>query len=191
MLIIEMIHKKSLHSGVSQTLSQIRNRYWIPHGRAAVGFVLKTCVVCHRHEGGKYKMSPMALLPRSRVSQSVPFSRTGLDYLGPLYIKTEQDAKKVLVCLFTCMSTRAVHLELVNDMSTSEFLMALCQFIAHRGKPDSIVSDNAVQFKAASKLIGVVWTGILKSEEVQSYVANERIKWSFIVELAPMDGGIL
>ena len=151
--------------------------------------VLKTCVVCRRHEGGNYKMPPMAPLPRSRVSQSVPFSRTGLDYLGPLYIKTEQDAKKVWVCLFTCMSTRAVHLELVNDMSTSEFLMALCRFIAHRGKPDSILSDNAAHFKAASKLIDVVWTGILKSEEVQSYVANERIKWSFIVELAPWMGG--
>ena len=151
--------------------------------------VLKACVVCRRHEGGNYKMPPMAPLPRSRVSQSVPFSRTRLDYLGPLYIKTEQDAKKVWVCLFTCMSTRAVHLELVNDMSTSEFLMALCRFIAHRRKPDSILSDNAAHFKAASKLIDVVWTGILKSEEVQSYVANERIKWSFIVELAPWMGG--
>ena len=67
--------------------------------------------------------------------------------------------------------------------------MALRRFIAHRGKPDSILSDNAAQFKAASRLIDVMWTGILKSEEAQSYVANERIKWSFIVELAPWMGG--
>ena len=152
-------------------------------------------------------MPLMAPLPKSRVSKSVPFSKTGLDYLGPLYIKTEKDAKKVWVCLFTCISTRAVHLELVNDMSTSEFLMALrrlialrgkpdsilsdnaAHFKALRGKPDSILSDNAAHFKAASKLIDSVWTDMLKKEEVQSYVANERITWSFIVELASWMGG--
>ena len=71
------------------------------------------------------------------------------------------------------MSVSAIHLELGNDMGTSEFLMALRQSIAQRGKPDSILSDNATQFKAASKLNNAVWIGTLKSEEVQSYVAND------------------
>lgn len=188
-LIIESLHKQNLHAGVSQTLALTRRKFWIPHGRATERSVLKHCVVCRRYEGGNYKMPPMAPLPRSRVSRSVPFSRTGLDYLGPLYIKTEQGAKKVWICLFTCTSIRAMHLELVNDMTTSEFLMALRRFIAHRGKPDSILSDNAAQFKAASKVVGLVWSDIVQSQEVQSYVSNERINWSFIVELAPWMGG--
>ena len=188
-LVVEMVHKQNLHTGVSQTLSQVRKKFWIPHGRAAVRSTLKSCVVCRRHEGGNYKMPPLAPLPRARVSQSMPFCRTGLDYLGPLYIKSEQNAKKVWVCLFTCMSTRAVHLELVTDMTTDEFLMALRRFIAQRGKPDSILSDNASTFKAASKVLNQVWRDILKSEDVQSYVANKRIEWSFIVELAPWMGG--
>ena len=76
---------------------------------------------------------------------------------------------------FYVLSTRVVHLELVTDMSTTKFLMALRRFIAQRGKPDSILSDNAVTFKAASKVLHQVWTEIVKSEEVQSCVANRRI----------------
>ena len=87
-LLIEKIHKQSLHSGVSQTLSQIRYKYWLPHGRATVGAVIRNCTICRRHEGGPYKMPVMAPLPKSRVTSAVPFSRTGLDYLGPMYIKT-------------------------------------------------------------------------------------------------------
>ena len=101
-LIIEMVHKQNLHSGVSQTLSQMRRKFWIPHGRTSVRSTLKACGVCRRHEGGSYRMPPMVPLPRARISQSTPFSRTGLDYLSPLYIKTDKDAKKVWVCLFTC-----------------------------------------------------------------------------------------
>ena len=73
-------------------------------------------------------------------------------------------------------------------MGTSDSLMALWWFIAQIGKPDSLLSDYASQFKATSKLIDAVWIGTLKIEEVKSYVANERIHWSFIVELAPWMG---
>ena len=87
-LMIEKVHKQSFHSGVSQTLSQTRHRFWIPHGRATVRKVIRKCVVCRYHEGGPYKMPPMASLPSSRVTEATPFSRTGLDYLWPLFRKT-------------------------------------------------------------------------------------------------------
>ncbi|XP_045210845.2 uncharacterized protein LOC123562263 [Mercenaria mercenaria] len=74
-LVIEREHKQMMHSGVSQTLSRIRNSYWIPHGRATLKRVLNMCLVCRRTEGGPYKMPPMAPLPRSRVSLSSPFTR--------------------------------------------------------------------------------------------------------------------
>lgn len=188
-LVIEKYHKQLLHSGVSQTLSAIRNYFWIPHGRATVKCVLRACTTCRRYEGGSYKMPPMASLPKSRVTKAVPFSKIGLDYLGPLYIRSETGTEKVWVCLFTCMIIRAVHLEVVLDASTEEFLLGLRRFIATRGKPDEILSDNASQFKAASTTLDLVWRNLLRRKEVLNYVSNQGIKWNFIVELAPWMGG--
>ena len=86
-MLIEKEHAKLMHSGISQTLGEIRQRFWIPHGRASVTKVVKNCKVCTKVEGGPYKLPPMAPLPKSRVSESTSFTKTGLDYLGPLYIK--------------------------------------------------------------------------------------------------------
>ncbi|XP_053395705.1 uncharacterized protein LOC128555912 [Mercenaria mercenaria] len=188
-LIIERTHKELLHSGISQTLAKTRQKFWIIHGRATVKTVLNKCVLCRRHEGGSYKMPPMSALPSSRVTESTPFSRTGLDYFGPIYLKTSGEEKKVWICLYTCLVTRAIHLELVSDMSTEEFLLCLKRFIAQKGTPVEITSDNAKQFKAASSILDQIWHGVLHSNEVQSYVANANIKWNFIVELAPWMGG--
>ena len=94
----------------------------------------------------------MAPLPKTRVTSVVPFSRTDLDYLVPLYIKAIKGQRKVWVCLFTCMVTRAIHLELLQDMSAEEFLLGFRRFISNRGTPIEITSDNALQFKTASKV---------------------------------------
>ena len=188
-LLVEKVHKQNLHSGVSQTLSQFRYKYWLPRGRATVSSVLRNCTVCRRHEGGPYKMPVMAPLPKTRVTSAVPFSRTGLDYLGPLYIKTKEGQRKVWVCLFTCMVTRAIHLELLQDMSAEEFLLGFRRFISNRGTPIEITSDNALQFKTASKVLNLVWKHVIQSKEVQTYASNVGVKWNFIVELAPWMGG--
>lgn len=95
-LIIQDIHKKLLHSGISHTLSQTRYKYWIPRGRATVRSVLRTCVTCRRFEGGSYTTPPMASLPRKRVSESTPFSKAGLDYLGPVKIRFLNNHKESL-----------------------------------------------------------------------------------------------
>lgn len=188
-LLVEKVHRQSLHSGVSQTLSQVRYKYWLPHGRATVRSVLRNCTVCRRHEGGPYRMPVMAPLPKTRVSEAIPFSRTGLDYLGPMYIKTSDGQRKVWVCLFTCMVTRAIHLELLQDMSAEEFLLGFRRFISTRGTPVEIVSDNALQFKTASEVLNLLWRNVIKCDEVQTYASNIGVKWTFIVELAPWMGG--
>ena len=188
-LLIEKVHKELLHSGVSQTLAGVRYKYWIPHGRSIVKTVLQQCSVCRRHEGGPYKMPPMAPLPTSRVRESCPFSKTGVDYFGPLLVKSGDGPKKVWISLFTCMVTRAVHLELIQDMTTEEFLLAFKRFIAQRGSPDEVISDNAAHFKLASKTLELIWYNLVRSETVQSYVSSSGINWHFIVELAPWMGG--
>ena len=154
-LIIESHHKKAMHVGVAQTLGLLRHRYWIPHGRTAVRKILRSCATCRRHEGGPYKMPSMPPLPNKRVSETVPFTYTGVDYFGPLFIKTKAESQKVWVSLFTCLVTRAVHLELIQNMSTEQFILGFRRFLSRHGKPREIVSDNASQFKLASRhLIG-------------------------------------
>ncbi|XP_045206117.2 uncharacterized protein LOC123558303 [Mercenaria mercenaria] len=182
-LLVESTHKHLLHSGVSQTLSAVRHKYWIPCGRAVVHGVLQSCTVCLKVECGPYRMPPMPPLPEMRVNKAKPFSKIGLDYTGPLQIK------KVWVCLFTCMVTRAVHLEMVQDMSTEEFLLCFRRFVTQRGSPSEIFSDNAAQFKLASDTIDKVWKRIVHSEDVQNYITNEKIVWKFNVEMAPWMGG--
>ena len=188
-LIIESYHKKAMHVGVAQTLGLLRHRYWIPHGRTAVRKILRSCATCRRHEGGPYKMPSMPPLPNKRVSETVPFTYTGVDYFGPLFIKTKAESQKVWVCLFTCLVTRAVHLELIQNMSTEQFILGFRRFLSRHGKPREIVSDNASQFKLASETFDRLWEQVLSQNDVLSYAANEGIKWKFIVELAPWMGG--
>jgi len=99
-------------------------------------------------------------MPKSRVSES-PFSHTGLDYLVPLYIKVNGESKKVWISLFTCMVTRAFHLEIVDDMTTVSFFNCLRRFIGTRGTPREIVCDNALQFKLASETTNMILKQIL------------------------------
>ena len=123
-LLIEDMHRQRLHAGVSQTLSELRATYWIIKGRHRVKFVLHGCIPCKRLQGPSFKQ-PVAPLPMERCSEAPPFTTSGLDFAGPLYSKdSEGKEQKTYTCLFTCAVTRAIHLELVTSMSTSEFLLA-------------------------------------------------------------------
>ena len=177
------------HSDVAQTLSQIRSKYWIPSGRSVVQRVLRHCTICKRWEGGPYRMPTMPPLPRQRVRESTPFSYCGIDYFGPLYVKETTGSQKVWVCLFTCLVTRAIHLELMMDLSTKMFLHGLRKFVARHGSPHEIISDNASHFNLAKDTVERLWDQVLTEPDVISYSTNGKIKWTFIVELAPWMGG--
>ena len=134
-------------------------------------------------------MPSMPSLPTKRVSQSSPFSHSGVDYFGPLFVKSSNENKKVWVCLYTCLVTRAVNLDVMSDMSTEQSLLAIRRFVARHGKPKEIISDNASQFKLASDVINKLWRNILPENDVLYYATNENIKWKYIVKLAPWMGG--
>ena len=95
-------------------------------------------------------MPMMPPLPVERVSECPPFTYTGIDYFGPLFIKSMKERQKVWVCLYTCLVARAIHLEMMHDMSSSQFLLGFRRFVVRHGKPRKIISDNAAQFKLAS-----------------------------------------
>ncbi|RWR99183.1 uncharacterized protein B4U79_02665, partial [Dinothrombium tinctorium] len=146
--------------------------------------ILRKCVICQRFNV-THADEVMAPLPKDRVTKSRPFHVTGIDFAGPIYTKGNA---KSYICLFTCAITRAVHLELVSDMTTECFVLSLKRFIARRGVPHVIWSDNGRTFKRAeSELIALY--KCLNQEKAQSFLIDKGIKWKFIVERAPWWGG--
>ena len=188
-LLIYDVHLRTKHSGTSDTLSTLREKYWILKGRQAVKRILKSCKICAKVEGLPYSSVVTPDLPSIRVSEDPPFTHTGIDYAGPLYTHSKNsDATKVdkaYICVFTCASTRAVHLELAPDLSVESFLSLFRRFAARRGLPATLISDNAKTFKTSSKEI----IKIARSPDVICYLKNSRISWRFIVERTPWWGG--
>ena len=90
--------------------------------------------------------------------------------------------KEHIECLFTCLVTRAIHLELIMYMSTEMFLLGLRRFVARHGCPCEIISDNASQFKLAHEKIEKLWGQVLKMTDVISYSVNEKVRWNIVVE---------
>ena len=188
-LIIKYYHENLLHAGVSQTLSEIRMKFWIVKGRAAVKRVLKNCLRCKFWEGKSFKTLKFAPIPKLAKTINQPFSCVGLDYLGPIKVRNKGDLMKNWICLFTCITVRAVHLEIVESLNTEQFLMSLRRFIGRRGKPEMIICDNAKQFKLGEGVVDQIWKCTTGDDEVQSYVANKGISWKFIVDYSPWTGG--
>jgi len=187
-LLVMSLHCRAMHGGVDVTLTAVREKYWILRGRQMVKAIVRSCVICKKLEGPAYATQPPPDLPDFRVSDDPPFSHTGLDFAGPMYIRSGGSAdnlSKVYVCLFTCASTRAVHLELTCSLNVDSFLLAFRRFVGRRGLPVTLISDNAKTFRCSSKEVQL----ICRSSAVQRYLTNQRIMWKFSVAKAPWWGG--
>ena len=147
-LVVRDAHNRVLHHGVETTLSYIRSKYWIIKGRKTVKDTLRKCIICKRFQGKVLCPPTTPDLPNYRVDGCYSFHTVGLDYAGPLYIKNKDALSKVYVLLFTCATSRAVHVELTPDTHKSSFIRAFHRFVARRGKPSMVVHDNAKTFKS-------------------------------------------
>ena len=189
-LIVRATHSMVLHGGVRETLTELRQSYWIPKGRQLVKKEIRKCVTCRKVEGPPFRSVDSPPLPDIRVTGSQPFQVTGIDYAGPLYVRNaNKEVTKVYICLFTCTAIRAVHLELVEDQTASAFLRAFKRFASRRGIPECIISDNAKTFKAGSQDLKALKTQVIEAAESQRFLANHSIKWKFTTERAPWWGG--
>ena len=184
-LVIRDCHSLVKHCKVRATLAEVRSRFWITRGRQYVKKVLTDCFVCKRLEGTAFPVPAYAPLPEFRVTQSLPFANIGIDFAGPIYYKTKEGMMKSYIALFTCSVTRAVHLELTKDLTTSTFICSLRRFCARRGIPSIIVTDNAKTFKAAAKFL----EKLNKDRMFSDFLEAKRIKWKFNLERAPWWGG--
>ena len=143
------------------------------------------CVTCRKLTGKPYSAPTTAVLPDFRVREAPPFSRVGVDFAGPLYVKQKSgEMDKAYIALFLCCVTRAVRLELV-DLSTATFRRCLRRFIARNGTPALIVSDNAKTFQATPKAL----TRLFNHPEVRADLERDKIEWKFNLKRAPWWGG--
>ena len=153
-LIIRDAHANFVgHGGVNSTLNFLCQRYWIVNPRIAVKRVLNQCIVCRR-TNSRLATQVIADLPKARLKvHKPPFSYVGVDYFGPLYVKLKRSEVKRYGCLFTCLTCRAIHLEVAQDLSTSAFINALRRFVSRRGPVLHIYSDNGTNFVGSARLL--------------------------------------
>ena len=141
-----------MHGEVKETLTELRSNFWIVRGRYFIRSLLFRCTVCKKFEGKPYKVMPSPLLPSYRVKETPALSYIGLDYVGPLFVKSNsEEERKVWICLFTCCSTSAIHFKVVPNMTSEAFVRCFSRFVARRSRPSSVVLDNAKTFKSASE----------------------------------------
>ena len=132
----------------------------------------------------------MADLPRERLDEHVlPFTHTGVDYLGPFGVKFLRRTMKRWCCLFTCLTSRAVHIEVAQSLDTESCLAAVTRFIARRGYPNTIISDNETNFVGAAIELKAFMNEWDKAK-IESDLAQIKIAWKFNPPGAPHFGGI-
>ena len=177
------------HVGSSQVLAAIRRKFWILKGGSAVRRVVSKCIKCRRWNS-KPEAQIMAPLPMARVTPGdAPFTAVGVDYFGPMPVKLKRSRVKRYGCIFTCLTMRAVHIEVSQDLTTDSFLMAISRFISRRGAPTEVYSDNGTNFKGAEcelKKALKMWN----QSRITESLRKRSIQWYFNPPQASHQGGV-
>lgn len=192
-LIIRDEHYRLLHAGPQALLASLRQRYWPLSGRNTIRSVLRHCIVCFRSRPIAMQQL-MGNLPAARVTPARAFLKCGVDYAGPFPIKISRNKSgKAYLCLFVCLATRAIHLEIAVDLSTTGFLNAFKRFIARRGRPSDMYSDNGTNFVGANNELKEL-ANLLQNEthnaNTADYLSKQSITWHFIPAYSPHFGGL-
>ncbi|XP_038215213.1 uncharacterized protein LOC119834785 [Zerene cesonia] len=194
-LLIHDAHERTLHGGPQLVLNYLRSKYWIVGAKSAVKQFIKKCVTCIRHSA-QVNQQMMGQLPVSRVTAHRPFLRSGVDYAGPISIRTTKGrghhATKGYICLFICMATRAIHLEVVSDMTSETFLAAFKRFVARRGHVTELWSDNGTTFVGSARELKNLLQAERSTvtEDILDYLSCVGTTWHFIPPRAPNFGGL-
>ena len=193
-LICMHFHNISLHAGPQGTRALIQTKYWIPGIGHLIKRCISQCVICYRLSAPVLQ-PPMADLPAARFDQIRPFINVAIDFAGYFNVKESSKRKSSLfksyVCVFVCLSTKAIHLEMVSQLTSSAFLAALDRFVARRGLCSQIFSDNGTNFVAGNKELIDVCHFLKKSScEIERYLATKQIRWKFNPAAAPHFTGL-
>lgn len=193
-MIITDLHSRYLHVGPQGLLAIIRERFWIVNGKNVVRKIVHNCIKC-------FKSSPrdvetfMGDLPNCRVEPSFPFFVTGVDCGGPFNIRLGGPRSKQVVkswfVIFLCMTTKAIHLELITSLSSEAFRSCLQRFICRRGHAHSLKSDNGTNFVGSKRELEELRTLYNKEnmKRIEDFCLEEKINWSTIPPRASHFGG--
>ena len=141
--------------------------------------------MCRKTTGELYKIPDPPPLLAIQTSDLHPFTVTGVDFTGAIYVKSMQGPLKVYICLFTCASTRAIHLEVVTNLSVPTFIEAFHRFTSRKSLPKIMISDNASTYQSAAE----EFTQLLKSPNLEEQLSKREVQWKFIPKRAPWYGG--
>ncbi|XP_073964611.1 uncharacterized protein [Choristoneura fumiferana] len=194
-LIIDDAHKLTYHGGTRVTLAFVRQKYWVISGNRATKKFVRQCVTCKKHRPYKQEQL-MGDLPGARVNPSRPFYHTGVDFTGHVYIKANKGrgikTTKGYVAVFVCLATKAVHLELVSDLTASAFIAALRRMSARRGTPRHLYSDNGRNFVGANRIIQEEYQEIQQvfDDQLKKEITELEITWHFNAPSWPSASGL-
>ena len=185
--LIQHVHAQIKHLGVANTMAALREEWWIPRLRTLVKKEIRNCNVCKVFATKPYGTPTTSALPEFRTEVSRPFQYAGIDFAGPLKCKiSKTKEKKAYVLIFTCATSKAVHLELTRTQTAEEFQKKLNTFITREMRSERIISDNAATSKATATWI----KRIRKSEKLQDFLAQQEISWQFNLSKSPWCGGM-
>ena len=176
-LIISHEHHRLLHVGPTLVIASLNRRFHIISIHRHIRSFTRGCIICRR-ESIKQQRQKMGKLNTERITPSHPgivFAIVGVDYAGPIKIKSGPKCKPIIVkayiYLFVAMSVKAVHIEVVSDLTTDAFLSCLQHFITCRGKPKTIMSDHGTNFMGTDRELKNL-TEFLQERKTQETVSN-------------------
>jgi len=187
-LIAEHYHRIAGHSGRGHVLALSRQKYWIIHGKSTVRHYLK-CMGCKRRTA-KPMNQIMADLPMDRVTpDKPPFSFSGVDYFGPYHVKRGRSLCLRYGCLFSCLATRSVHIEIAHSLDTDSFLNAFFRFCSRRGNPELVRSDNGSNFVSGEKELKAA-IAAWNQDKIEEALRQRDITWRFQCPTASSQSGV-
>lgn len=192
--ILQHEHERLLHCGVQQLIYSIRQKFWPISARNTCKYVVNRCIPCFKAKP-KNLTYLMGDLPLQRVNSFSVFENVGTDYGGPFFVRDRKTRgarlTKAYICLFVCMCTKAVHIELVSELTTDAFLAALKRFMSRRGKPSNIYSDNGSNYIGAHNQLNEIYTFLKdNSNFISRNLLVEKVNWHFIPVNSPNFGGL-
>lgn len=187
-LLVMQHHIKNLHQGMDTVINHLREKFWVTKVRVLVRSVFKQCLSCKLRKP-KLKPVEMGSIPKERSEKcEYPFTFTGIDYFGPIMVKVGRQYVKHWGALFTCLTVRGVHVELVPSLTTNSALMAISRFMNLRGVPKKIFSDNGTCFVGCKNEL-MKFISTIDHEKISNELSIRDVEWVFIPPAAPYFGG--
>ena len=190
-LIITRMHEDCQHGGTNHVLARLSARYWLPGAREEIREAEHACAECKLRKAKPASQVMAPLMPKRATMSLKAFTNTSVDYAGPFLTKQGRGKTrhKRYLCLFTCMSTRALHLEMAYALDTSSFMNAFYRMVSRRGLPKTMTSDNGTNFVGADGELKEL-VAALDQDRIQNSTVNQGIKWCFNTPAAPHHNGV-